>query len=240
MTDTDRLAVQGLTALRGGNPVVDGLTFTVAAGETVGLLGPNGAGKTSAIDAICGFLDKRGGSVRLDALDVTGRQPHELARLGLAQVSQGQDLFPRLSVENNLRLGAVATRGGEANSGDWRDRLLRVFPRLAERLQQPAGSLSGGERQMLAIARALMGRPRVLLLDEPTAGLAPVVVKEIVGLLQQLTGGGLALLLVEQNVDVALALCQRLVVLRRGRVVFEGLTSDLGPDPRRRLGELYV
>lgn len=233
------LEVSNLTAVRSGAEVVRNLSFDVRQGEVLGLLGPNGAGKSTTVDAICGFADKRQGRVTFFGEDVSKSQPHQLARSGLVQVSQTQDLFTEMTVLDNLVLGRRAARA-RGNDDEALERTLGIFPRLAERLSQRAGSLSGGERQMLAIGRALMAEPRLLLLDEPSAGLAPVIVTQIGELLHGLAGQGLTLVLVEQNVGIALRLCDRFVVMKAGDVVFTGDRNALGESPRQRLAELYV
>ena len=239
MTPESVLEVRNLTAVRSGADVVRDLSFEVRAGEAVALLGPNGAGKSTTVDAICGFADKRGGTVTFLGEDITNRSPHELARKGLVQVSQTQDLFTDMTVRENLLLGRLAANG-RGDDTEVLEETLSVFPRLRERLSQRSGSLSGGERQMLAIGRALMARPKLLLLDEPSAGLAPVIVTQIGELLHGLAGEGLTLLLVEQNIGIALSLCDRFVVLKAGDRVFTGDRSSLGDEPRARLAELYV
>ncbi len=231
------LQVSGLRAAQAGSEVVSDFHLRVSQGEVVALLGPNGAGKSTVVDALCGFVEKRGGSVRLDGHDIGQLPSFRIAQLGLMQVSQTRDLFPDMSVEENLIAGAEALGSRRAMP---MDKLFEIFPRLQERLKQRAGSLSGGEQQMLAIARALVGAPRVLLLDEPSTGLAPVLVDQIVGLLRRLAGEGLTLVLVEQNVGIALDLCERFVVLKAGRIVFEGGRAELGSTPREFLAGLYL
>ncbi|HEX6024250.1 MAG TPA: ABC transporter ATP-binding protein [Solirubrobacter sp.] len=239
-TPATLLEVDGLRCGRGAADAVVDFSLTVRAGETVALLGPNGAGKSTAVDGICGLVDRRGGSVRFDGRDITRARGYEIARLGLIQVSQERDLFPGMRVIENLELGAQALARRKRSERDHREWVLDLFPRLRERADQKAGSLSGGEQQMLAIARALMGQPRILLLDEPTAGLAPIVVEQLAQVLQQLAREGLTLVLVEQNVRVALDSCERFVVLRDGRIVFDGDRTALGADPRQRLGRLFI
>jgi len=231
------LSVSGLRAVQAGAEVVSDFGLEVCHGEVVALLGPNGAGKSTVVDALCGFVEKRGGSVLLDGKDITGLPPFRIARMGLVQVSQARDLFPDMSVEENLIAGSEAVGGRRSMT---MDKLYEIFPRLYERLKQRAGSLSGGEQQMLAIARALVGAPKVLLLDEPSTGLAPVVVDQIVAMLHRLAGEGLTLVLVEQNVGVALDLCERFVVLKGGSVVFAGGKAELGASPREFLAQLYL
>ena len=231
------LQITSLRAAQAGSEVVTDFNLQVSQGEVVGLLGPNGAGKSTVVDALCGFVEKRGGSVVLGGRDIAGFPPFRIAQLGLIQVSQTRDLFSDMSVEENLITGAEALGGRRAMP---MDKLFEIFPRLRERLKQRTGSLSGGEQQMLAIARALRGAPRVLLLDEPSTGLAPVLVDQIVSLLHRLAGEGLTLVLVEQNVGVALDLCERFVVLKAGRIVFEGGRAELGESPREFLAQLYL
>lgn len=233
------LEVSKLRAAQAGAEVVSGIDLRVSEGEVVALLGPNGAGKSTVVDAICGFVEKRGGAVVFEGRDVTAYAPYKLARLGLIQVSQARDLFPDMSVRENLAIGAEAL-GGRRSDAIPMERVLEIFPRLRERLSQRAGSLSGGEQQMLAIARALAGAPKVLLLDEPSTGLAPVIVDQIVDLMRRLTKEGLTLVLVEQNVGVALDLCDRFVVLKGGRMVFDGDKAQLGEKPREFLAGLYL
>src|SRR3990172_730465 len=203
MTADSVLEVRDLTAVRSGADVVRNVSFEVRPREALALLGPNGAGKSTTVDAICGFADKRAGSVRFLGEDITNAAPHDLARKGLVQVSQSQDLFTDMTVRENLLLGRRAANGRGSDT-EVLEETLKVFPRLAERYAQRAGSLSGGERQMLAIARALMAQPKLLLLDEPSAGLAPMIVTHIGELLHGLAGQGLTLVLVEQNVGIAL------------------------------------
>lgn len=236
-TTESLLKVSGLRAAQAGSEVVTDFNLQVSQGEVVALLGPNGAGKSTVVDAICGFVEKRGGSVVLDGADITNSPPYKIARMGLVQVSQTRDLFVDMSVEENLAIGAEAIGHRPAMP---MEKLFEIFPRLRERLKQRSGSLSGGEQQMLAIARALVCNPRVLLLDEPSTGLAPVVVDQIIGLLERLVGEGLTLVLVEQNVGIALDLCERYVVLKSGETVFDGTKAQLGSVPRDFLARLYL
>jgi len=232
------LSVDDVTAVRDRMPVVKGFSADFKEGEFVGLFGANGAGKTTLIDAICGFAPKRRGTVVFEDVDITSLGPHQIARRGLIQVSQDRELFTGLTVEENLVLGGIAAKA-RADGLDL-DRVYDLFPRLEERRGQRAGSMSGGEQQMLAIARALTGTPRFLILDEPTSGLAPVVVAEVMEFLASLKDRGLSILLVEQNVQAAIELCDRVLVLRNGEKIFDGVVADLGSDPVERLGEMYV
>jgi branched-chain amino acid transport system ATP-binding protein len=234
------LRVESMGAIRGGAVVVRDISFAIVHGEAFGLLGANGAGKTTIVDAICGFTRKAGGRVMFEDSDITRARPESLARRGLIQVSQDRELFASLTVRENLILGGRAARSRSRRETENLDRVLALFPRLSERIASRAGSLSGGEQQMLAIGRALMGEPLLLLLDEPMSGLAPVIVGEVEAALKDLRQSGLSILLVEQNVDVALRLCDEIVVIKAGDTVFRGGHEDLGADPRARLGQLYV
>lgn len=232
------LSVEDLSAERGGVEVLSNLTFSIRAGGTLGLLGANGAGKSTAVDAICGFAKKRGGRVTLDGMDITHKAPHEIARLGLAQVAQERDLFPRMTVRENLVLGQRAAM--DRTPTITMEAIFQNFPVLEDRQEQAAGLLSGGEQQMLAIGRALLSQPRVLLLDEPTAGLAPIMVERVVQSIQELATTGLTLVVIEQNVEVAMGTTEDILVLRRGQTVFSGGKSELGTDYRAELGHYYV
>ena len=234
------LQVEALNAIRGSSTVVRDFALDMKAGEVVGLLGANGAGKTTIVDSICGFAKKESGKVRLNSRDITRLPPYKVTATGVLQVSQDRELFGALSVEENLVLGEQAlskVRPGEPGN---LERVFELFSRLKDRRTQRADSLSGGEQQMLAIGRALMGNPVVLILDEPTSGLAPVLVKEVGHFLATMRDQGLSILLVEQNVEVALELCDRFIVIRAGEVVFRGTKADFGPDPIQALSELYV
>lgn len=234
------LSVENLSAIRGNSTVVRNISLTVRPGEVVGLLGANGAGKSTIVDAISGFAKKETGTVRLGARDISKMSAFRVAHLGVLQVSQDRELFGSLSVEENLILGEQALTKKRLKRDDGLERVFTLFPRLKDRRNQRASSLSGGEQQMVAIGRALMGDPVLLILDEPTSGLAPVLVKEVADFLAVMRGGGLSILLVEQNVEVALELCDRFMVVRGGDCVFEGVKSDFGEDPIATLGALYV
>jgi branched-chain amino acid transport system ATP-binding protein len=230
------LEVTELTAAYGRLEVLHGIDLEIADGELLAVLGANGAGKTTLLRAVSGLLRPTGGSVRLGGRDVTGLPAERLAgRLagGLAHVPEGRLVFPTLAVEDNLTLGAYARRRDRAAVAADRDRVLELFPRLRERLRQPAGTLSGGEQQMLAVGRGLMARPRLLVLDEPSLGLAPRVVAEIMAVLGRLRAAeGLTILLVEQNVHAAFSVADRVCVLDRGRVAMRGDPATLAGDPR--------
>ena len=218
------LAVESLTAGYGPVRVLHGLDLSVDEGEVVVVLGANGAGKTMTLRAIAGVIP-RGGTVTFAGEDVTKLAAHAMVGRGMSLVPQGRGTFPELSVEDNLRAGAYVHRGSAAaEMRRWYD----VFPRLEERRAQRAGSLSGGEQQMLAIARALMSRPKLLLCDEPSLGLAPLITRELFGVLEQLNRDeGLSILLVEQNANLAIHLANRVYLLETGRVVGSGSGAEL-------------
>ena len=218
----------------GRNLVVSDVDMRIAGGETVALLGPNGAGKTTLLAALSGVLRQRTGSAVMDGLELLRAPSHRIVAHGLAQVPEGRRVFAPLSVEDNLRLGSVRRRGTAWERFDF---VYALFPRLAERRRQLAGTLSGGEQQMLAIGRALMSAPRLLLLDEPFLGLAPRVVEEIRAALEGLRAQGLTMLLVEQKLDIALAFASRAYVMLKGRIVLADSTANLAA--REDLAGLY-
>jgi len=216
------LEVTDLHAYYGGAHVLQGVDLVVAAGEAVSLVGRNGAGKTTTIAAIVGFVRPRAGSVLVSGNDLTGAAAHNVARAGVALVPQGRRVFSDLTVRENLVLAARPTSGG------WdEDRVLDLFPSLARRLGNRGDQLSGGEQQMVAIARALLRNPTLLLLDEPSEGLAPKLVDEVGDALARLAATGLALLLVEQNLGLATRIGKRLYVMSKGRIVFTGTPAEL-------------
>ena len=228
------LRLSDLHASYGAAPVLQGVSLAVEKGETVALLGPNGAGKSTLLAAITGTIARREGRIDLDGIDLSKKPSHAIVACGVALVPEGRLVFSPFTVEDNLRLGAVRLQGEVRERFDY---VYRLFPRLAERRKQPAGTLSGGEQQMLAIGRALMSKPRLLLLDEPFLGLAPLVVAEIRQALEKLRSGGLTLLMVEQKLDIALQFAQRAYVLIKGRVVLEDSTASLAR--RSDLRDLY-
>jgi len=217
------LAVERLVAGYGQIQVLRGVDLAVRRGEVVALLGANGSGKSTALNTISGFIRPMAGRIRLDGRNIAGHPPHRTFRRGVVQVSQARDLFPDMTVEDNLELGAAIR--GEARTG--LARAYELFPRLAVRRRQSVRSLSGREQQMVAIGRALMGEPTLLLLDEPSGGLAPVFVAEIGRVVQRLKAEGTTVLMVEQNVRLALAVADRFVALRDGQVLAQGPVSDL-------------
>ena len=231
-----RLEVQALETGYGKAQVLFGVDLEVEAGELVALIGANGAGKTTLLRALSGLLRPWKGSVLLGGKDLRGLSPARRARLGLGHVPEGRQLFPLMTVEENLRLGAAFLAPGREKEGY--ERVYALFPRLAERRRQLAGTLSGGEQQMLAIGRALMGFPRILLVDEPSLGLSPRLAEEVLLALKEVARGGVGVLLVEQNVALSLEVAERGYVLEHGRVVLEGPAQALAQDPRVR--EAYL
>ncbi|MBW0003247.1 MAG: ABC transporter ATP-binding protein [Hyphomicrobiales bacterium] len=230
MSDAALLEVEGLVAGYGAADVLQGIDVAVAAGEMVAVLGSNGAGKTTLNNVLSGILRPRAGSIRFDGHLLGRAAPAEIVERGLVHVPEGRRIFPDLSVEENLVLGSY--RRGKANRARNRERVMSIFPRLAERCRQRAGTLSGGEQQMLAIGRGLMAEPRFLILDEPSLGLSPLLVEEMFTLIQRLGGEGLTILLVEQNVVQSLAIAAHAHVLENGRVVLSGKGEELMGDPR--------
>jgi branched-chain amino acid transport system ATP-binding protein len=220
------LEVRGLHAYYGESHVLQGVDLVVPDGDAVSLVGRNGAGKTTTIAAIMGWLRPRGGSVRVGTIEVARQPAHRVARAGVALVPQGRRIFAELSVRENLLLAARPTSGG----WDVR-RVLELFPSLGRRLGNRGDELSGGEQQMLAIGRALMRNPGVLLLDEPSDGLAPKLVADVGEALRSLRGAGLAILLVEQNLALATRVAERLYVMNKGTIVFSGTPAELAARP---------
>ena len=233
------LEVDQLEAGYGPIRAIDGVSLVVDAGELVAIIGANGAGKTTLLMAISGVVPARKGEVRFTGRRITGLAPHEIVRLGIGHAPEGRRIFPRLTVRENLELGGFAQDDGARVKRDI-DEACGLFPVLAERMGQLGGTLSGGEQQMLALARAIVGRPRLLLLDEPSLGLAPLIVAKIFEVIAGLTGRGIAVVLVEQNARAALRLAARGYVLETGRITLTGSGPDLAADPRVRdayLGE---
>jgi branched-chain amino acid transport system ATP-binding protein len=232
------LSVASLEVAYGGIKAVKGIALEVAERELVTLIGANGAGKTTTLKALAGWLRPAGGRVMYEGRDITGKPAHELVRLGLALVPEGRGVFARLTVAENLAMGAYKRRDSQI-AADY-DRAYTLFPRLAERRHQLAGTLSGGEQQMLAIARALMSRPKLLLLDEPSMGLAPLMVQKIFETIKAVAAEGVTLLLVEQNAKLALEVCSRGYVMESGAIVLADTADNLlvNPEVRRAyLGE---
>jgi len=221
------LEVSGLQVDYGAIRAVHDVSLQVSEGELVTLLGANGAGKSSTLMCIAGALRASAGSIRLAGDDVTSARPEAMVRKGLATVPETRDVFPDLTVAENLQLGAYTRRQDVAGVAEDRARMFDMFAVLAERADQPAGTLSGGEQQMLVIARAMMSRPRFLLLDEPSLGLAPTIVDQIFEMIAALKASGLTILLVEQNASKALEIADRAYVMRLGRIEAEGRASDI-------------
>ena len=226
------LEVTSLRAGYGAIEVLRSVDLAVAAGEIVALLGSNGAGKSTLNNNISGLYRPFGGTIRFDGHDISGVPSMRIVEAGLVQVPEGRRVFPNLSVRENLELGSY--RRGRATRVRNLEHVLSVFPRLKERLVQTAGTLSGGEQQMLAIGRGLMGEPRLLILDEPSLGLSPLLVEEMFALIGRLNRDGLAILLVEQNVVQSLAIAHRAYVLENGRIALSGNAADLAQDPELR------
>ena len=224
-----------ITALRAGYGAIEvlrGVDLDVAAGEIVALLGSNGAGKSTLNNNVSGLYRPFGGSIAFDGRQIAGAPSMRIVDAGLVQVPEGRRVFPNLSVRENLELGSY--RRGRAARARNLERVLLIFPRLNERLAQFAGTLSGGEQQMLAIGRGLMSEPRLLILDEPSLGLSPLLVEEMFGLIGRLNRDGLAILLVEQNVVQSLAVAHRAYVLENGRIALSGAADELAENPQLR------
>ena len=233
----EALAVDGIEAGYFADvPILNGASLRIGPGEMVTIVGPNGAGKSTLVKVVIGLLPPWTGTVRLRGEDVTGRKPHAIVARGVGYVAQRDNVFATMSVAENLELGALALRSGSAASRQ--AAMLELFPRLAERRNQPAGTLSGGERQMLALARALMADPELLILDEPSAGLSPAAVDLIFAKIAEINAGGVAILMVEQNARRALAMSDRGYVLDGGQNRFEGPGPQLLQDPK--IVDLYL
>lgn len=219
------IRIEGLNAGYGPLQVLRDVTLDVGEGEIVAVLGSNGVGKTTLNNTISGLIKPSSGSIYFDDVLISGRDPVEIVDMGLIHVPEGRKLFPNLSVKENLELGSY--RRGKPNRASNLERVLGVFPKLKERLFQTAGTLSGGEQQMVAIARGLMGEPRVLLLDEPSLGLSPLLVEQMFTLIKQINESGLAVILVEQNVIQSLSIANRAYVIAEGTVAMSGPAADL-------------
>ena len=226
------LEVTSLRAGYGAIEILRGVDLTVGAGEIVALLGSNGAGKSTLNNNICGLYTPFGGAIRFDGSDIAGTPSPRIVEAGLVQVPEGRRVFPNLSVRDNLEMGSY--RRGRAGRVRNLERVVAIFPRLRERWTQLAGTLSGGEQQMLAIGRGLMGEPKLLILDEPSLGLSPILVEEMFALIGRLNADGLAILLVEQNVVQSLAVAHRAYVLENGRIALSGQAAELAQNPELR------
>ena len=229
------LDVDDIEVRYGAIAALKGISFTVDEGEIVALLGANGAGKTTTQKTVSGMMRPALGSITFDGKRIDGIPAHDLIRLGICHVPEGRHVFPRMTVLENLEMGAFRFRTIDRKE---LDRVLQLFPRLKERIKQQAGTLSGGEQQMLAIGRALMGKPRLLLLDEPSMGLAPMVVAQIFEIVREINEAGVTVLLVEQNAQQALSLANRGYVLETGEIVLSGTGRDLLADDRVRAAYL--
>lgn len=238
------LRLTSVVTCYGGIVALRGVSIHVDEGEIVALIGGNGAGKTTLLDTISGIIAPRSGSIKFLGREVKGMSPERLVRMGMSHIPQGRLLFPEMSVYDNLLLGAYRQRSKDKRqyfSSDL-ERVYSIFPTLAERCEQLAGTLSGGEQQMLAIGRALMSRPKLLLLDEPSMGLAPLMVKEIFKVISNLHKEGTTALIVEQNAKAALGIAKRAYVMETGQVVMEGTSAELARNPqvqRAYLGKGY-
>jgi branched-chain amino acid transport system ATP-binding protein len=233
------LQTRGLEVAYGGIRAVKGVDLKVRSGELVCLIGANGAGKTTLLKSLCGMLAPSRGEILYEGSSITGKPSYELVRRGISLVPEGRGIFGRLTVEENIKIGAYARRDRAGIRADM-DRLYELFPRLSERRVQQAGTLSGGEQQMLAIGRALMSRPRLLLLDEPSMGLAPMLVQKIFHTIKRIVEEGVTLLLVEQNAQLALGISHRGYVMESGNIILEDSAKALLKNPKVRhayLGE---
>jgi branched-chain amino acid transport system ATP-binding protein len=229
------LSVRGVEAGYGSRQILFGVDLEVFVGEVVALLGANGSGKSTVLNVLSGFVRPRRGSIRLDGVELAGMPPHRTFRRGIVQVSQARDLFPEMSVEENLRLGAWTRRG---NAARLLESIFDSFPRLSERRGQMVRLMSGGEQQMVAIGRALMSEPRVLLLDEPSGGLAPAFVAEIASIVTALKQQRVTMVMVEQNLRLALSVADRILVLRDGTVVEQ--RGGGGGDEEEIVRQIYL
>ncbi len=230
MTGAALLEVRDLAVGYNGIPAVKGIALEAGAGQIVSLIGANGAGKTTTLRALSGLLKARAGSMRFEGRELLNARPHRIARLGIAHVPEGRQIFANMTVAENLRMGAFLTPR-RREIARRRELVLERFPRLGERLGQLGGLLSGGEQQMLAIGRALMGRPKLLLLDEPSMGLAPLFVEEIFSIVAELKREGQAILLVEQNASAALDISDYAYVLENGQIRLSGPAAEIARNP---------
>ncbi len=225
------LTLNNVHTYYGNIHTLKGISLTVEQGEIVTLIGSNGAGKTTTLNTISGLLKPRVGEVILEGKRIDEIPAHEVTQLGVSQSPEGRKIFARLSVQENLEMGAFNRTDDPSGVKEDYDRVLELFPRLQERLKQPGGTLSGGEQQMLAMGRALMSRPRILLLDEPSMGLAPLLVEQIFEIVQEINGQGTTILLVEQNAAVALQIADRGYVLQTGEIMLSDSAENLRKDP---------
>ena len=225
------LEIKDLFVKYGGITAVKGISLAIEQGETVALIGANGAGKSSTLHAVSGLLRTASGTISFDGKDITGARPDKIVEMGLVQVPEGRQIFTRLTVEENLRMGAFVNRD-KADVARNKERVLSLFPILKERAGQSAGTLSGGEQQMLAIGRALMSSPKMLLLDEPSMGLSPIMTQEVFNVLRSLKEENITVFVVEQNAYEALELADRAYIMETGTIALEGRSADLINDDR--------
>ncbi|GAB4360483.1 MAG: ABC transporter ATP-binding protein [Gammaproteobacteria bacterium] len=231
------LSVANLDLYYGDAQALEEVSLEVPEGEIVAIVGANGAGKSSLIHTIAGIRAPRRGSIRFEGQEIAGWPSHRICDLGIGQVAEGRQVFPSMSVLENLQMGGVLPRA-RRSAGETLERVLELFPRLKERRRQAAGTLSGGEQQMLAIGRCLMGQPRLIMFDEPSLGLAPKIVEEVFDVIRRLHEEGITVLLVEQNVAVSLGMAQHAYVLENGRIAMSGTGRELLKDPQVR--EAYL
>ncbi|MFN4312267.1 MAG: ABC transporter ATP-binding protein [Ferrovibrio sp.] len=227
------LAIENLDVFYGDAQALDGVSLRVPKGSIVAIIGANGAGKSTLIRTIAGIEKPRGGSIRFGEAEIAGLPSHKVCNLGIGQVAEGRQVFPSLTVLENLQMGAMLARA-RAKEKATLDEVFTLFPRLAERRNQLSGTMSGGEQQMLAIGRCLMGQPELIMFDEPSLGLAPAIVQEVFHIIKLLHQRGLTVILVEQNVAVSLKLADQAYVLENGRIVMEGTGEALLHDDRVR------
>ncbi len=231
------LSISGLNLFYGDAQALDDVSLEVDAGDIVAVVGSNGAGKSSLIRTIAGIEKPRSGTIVYKGVDITGWPSHRICNLGVGQVAEGRQIFAGLTVRENLEVGAYLERG-RRKSAETMERVFAMFPILLERAEQQAGTLSGGEQQMLAIGRCLLGQPELIMFDEPSLGLAPTIVQEVFGIVERLNADGTPIILVEQNVAVSLRMANRAYVLENGRIVLSGPGEDLLQDDRVR--EAYL
>ena len=237
MNDEPLLALEDVHTWYGAIHALKGISLKVHEGETVAVIGANGAGKTTTLMTICGIHRARTGAIRFAGEPIEGLPAHKIVERGVCQVPEGRHIFPRMTVTENLEMGAFAVRDRGSIKASL-EKVFRLFPILAERKHQSGGTLSGGEQQMLALGRALMTRPRILLLDEPSLGLAPLIVKQVFSTIRELKAGGTTILLVEQNAHLALKTADRAYVMETGRITMEGRGRDLLGNPAIRAAYL--
>ncbi len=227
------LEVQNLNVHYGSIHAIKDISLEVNEGEIVSLIGANGAGKTTTLHTITGIKKATSGSIKLYDQDLTAIEPHKIITLGMAHVPEGRHIFAEMTVEENLEMGAFWLKG-KTNVSQEIEKVYERFPRLKERYRQPAGTLSGGEQQMLAIGRAIMSKPKIMLMDEPSMGLSPLLVREIFNIIQELNRSGMTILLVEQNAKMALSIAHRAYVLETGEIVMKGKAEDMLQDDNVR------